>query len=136
MNNMNDLEMIFNAQTKKAQIDKDTYKELTKKAKLRIREIKKNAKEKLSFLSKYGCKVYITEPFGYLYIDYSVKNGNGRANKRAEIKVPTDYNGKYLSCKFDGKFYVNWDSNVCHNYKDSILALDEIVSSLASKINR
>ena len=34
---MNDLEMIFNAQTKKAQIDKDTYKELTKKTKLRIR---------------------------------------------------------------------------------------------------
>lgn len=131
---MNELEKIFMAEKAKKQIDKDTYEELNAQAGKKMREIKQNAKEQLSFLSNYGCNVYI-DKYGQLYVDYSVRNGSARSHKTAQIKVPTSYNGKYMTCEYDGKFYVNWNSNVCHNNKDSYLTLEGIVRTLADRIN-
>lgn len=115
---------------KKSKIDKDTYEELSKKARERSKEIKQNALEQLKFLEEYGCKVYINQ-FNNLLVEYKE---HGRYQKVANIRVPMSYNYKYSTCEFVGKFYVDFNYSVCHNTKDSYLTLEDIIKTLADRI--
>ena len=133
---MNALETYFNEEVAKKNATRKTVKQLQDEQRTKAIDFCNEMVDKLSFLSKFGCKVYIDKMCGYgrFFIDYPDGHGiNGTRTAELSLKKERrkyddqDYSYFYA----EEKFYVNWNYRICHNDKDEYLATEGIVRHLA-----
>lgn len=132
---MNDLEIIMQSEMKRVKNQKETLDELQREQILKARKFYREMVEKLSFLEKYDCKVYLKDGCAGFYIDY---NEHGYI-KTASINlkwINKEYDGqRYSYCQAEERFLVNWHYNVCHNDGRDYITTEEIIKGLVKRIS-
>lgn len=136
---MNALESYFKEEVAKKNATRKTVKQLQDEQIAKAIDFCNEMVSKLSFLSKFGCKVYIDKNYGYgcFFIDYPVSHGtNGTRTAGVSLKKERrkydDQNYTYFYS--EEKFYVNWNYRICHNDKDDYLETEGIVRHIARMI--
>lgn len=132
---MNDLELIMQSEINRLEMQKRTQEEFWRDQRRKARNVCNEMVKKLSFLSKYDCKVYLDDVPGSFFIDYQ-KDGHtsvARIKLKCECKK---YDGvEYHYFDMSGRFEVDWHSSVCHNDGREYLTIEEIIKGLVKRIS-
>lgn len=134
---MNELELIFQAESKKYNVEKTTVEEIERSSRRNARKKLDEICEKLAFVKKYGCKIEIDSRLTCLYIHYP-KYGS-KSLTRARLSFDTELKSlgsqRYTEW-LPNVWLVNWDCDWCHCRPDQrITSIEDLVKSLVYRIN-
>ena len=134
---MNELELIFQAENKKYNVEKTTVEEIERSSRRNARKKLDEICEKLAFVKKYGCKIEIDSRLTCLYIYYH-RNGN-KSLTRARLEFDTEcksFGSQRYADYLLNVWKVNWDCDWCHCRPDErITSIEDLVKSLVYRIN-
>lgn len=131
---MNELETFFQDEVEKKHFVKKTIAQIQKEQKDEARKFCEKMVEKLSFLSKYGCKVFCDKVCGQFYIDYPYSNYTRTAKVELKTEQRKYEDQQYTFFYCSEHFLVDWNYHVCHNDGKDHIGTEDIVRHIARLI--